>query len=206
MQNSKQIIRGVLNYSRHLYEHGFSFLAFLLAVFAFAFAGSTEEETRVSQSRALTFAEHTNVEQKIWRENESEWLTGQATSLTQKLKENGIYQATVYSRLKSDESALEKASRRGISMMELNDLYGMRIVVANELDVYRCLNLICETYPVVPGTMKNYILSPKASGYQSVHVVTQMDSRRVEFQLRTESMHLAAEAEHEAYKARMRAA
>ena len=89
-------------------------------------------------------------------------------------------------------------------MMSLNDLYGMRVVVSNELDAYQCLNMICDTYTVVPGTMKDYIVAPKASGSQSLHVVAEVEAKRVEFQIRTTQMHLSAEAEHEAYKERMR--
>lgn len=191
---------------RHLYERGFSFVAFLLMILAFAVSGSIPEEMRPSNLRALTESKRENVQTTAWREEGTEWLSDKATEVAKKLKTSGIQNVTVYNRMKSEESALEKASKRGIDVTDLKDLYGMRVVVGNELDVYQCLNLICSTYEVVPGTMKNYIVAPKASGYQSIHVVTKIESRMVEFQLRTEAMHLSAEAEHEAYKARMRAA
>ncbi len=205
MNRIDQQMNRVKSFSRRLYEHGFSTLAFLLMLLVFAISGAEQNEIR--NMRALGAREEQNqTAVRNWREVQSEWLTEKATELTRQLRAGGIHQVTVYSRVKSEESALEKASRRGVDMMELNDLYGMRVVVSNELDVYLCLNQICSTYEIIPGTMKNYIVSPKASGYQSVHVVAQVDDNRVEFQIRTEAMHLSAEAEHEAYKARMRAA
>lgn len=191
---------------RHLYERGFSFLSFILIVLSFIISGSIPEEMRPSNIRALTESKHENARNAAWRTEGTEWLSEKATEVAKKLKSCGIQNVTVYNRMKSEESALEKAAKRGVEITDLKDLYGMRVVVGNELDVYHCLNLICSTYDVVPGTMKNYIVAPKASGYQSVHVVTKIESRMVEFQLRTEAMHLSAEAEHEAYKERMRIA
>ena len=173
---------------------------------ALAISGSVSEELRSISPRSLTEARNVNAGTEAWRAEGTEWLSRKSTEVVRRLRASGLQNVTVYNRMKSQESAQEKATRRGIEITELNDLYGMRVVVSNELDVYQCLNVICDTYKVIPGTMKDYIVSPKASGYQSVHVVTEIESRRVEFQLRTEAMHLSAEAEHEAYKARMRAA
>jgi len=195
----------LLNSAKHLYEHGFSFVAFIFMILAFAMTGSDQNDFRTS--RALSDRSQSNLTAvQNWRQVEADWLSEKATKLTRQLLASGIPHVTVYSRLKAEESAKEKAAKRGIHYTELNDFYGMRVVVSNELEVYECLNLICHHYDIIPGTMKNYIVSPKASGYQSIHVVAQIDEHRVELQLRTEAMHLSAEAEHEAYKQRMRAA
>lgn len=196
----------LLKFSRHLYEQGFSFLAFILFALLFAVSGG-DPQIRPVNSRVLPSEEtRTTSQMGTWREVESSWLSGRATRLAQNLRSRGVRNVTVYSRVKAEDSAREKAARKGIDMMSLNDLYGMRVVVSNELDAYQCLNMICDTYTVVPGTMKDYIVAPKASGYQSLHVVAEVEEKRVEFQIRTTQMHLNAEAEHEAYKARMRAA
>ncbi|MBR4986935.1 MAG: hypothetical protein IKY83_14475 [Proteobacteria bacterium] len=194
----------LLKFSRHLYDQGFSFLAFVLFALLFAVSGG-DPQIRPVGSRMLPSAAVRTASQGTWREVESAWLSGRATQVAQDLRSRGVRNVTVYSRVKAEDSAREKAERKGIDMMALNDLYGMRVVVSNELDAYQCLNMICDTYTVVPGTMKDYIVAPKASGYQSLHVVAEMDAKRVEFQIRTTQMHLNAEAEHEAYKARMRA-
>lgn len=195
-----------LAYFAHgIYERGFKLLGLFLMLLAVVFTGSIPADFRPAFSRTLTEdkSEQSNSSDS-WREEGTRWLSHKAEEVALSLRDCGIRNVAVYNRMKSEESAFEKASKRGIQMTDLKDLYGMRVVVDNELDVYQCLNHICKTYPVVPGTLKNYIVSPKASGYQSIHVVTEIETRRVEFQLRTEAMHLQAEAEHEAYKARMR--
>lgn len=205
MSGEMSTTRKCLSLARVFYDRGlivFSFLAFL---FAFLFAGAEEEMRErgdVSAPRAFSaVSDNDDVSSR-----KSEWLNRKAESVAKRLRSQGIRSAVVYHRVKSPQSAAEKARRQGKKMEELNDLYGMRVVVENELDVYRCLNAICSAYEVVPGTLKNYIAHPKASGYQSIHVVARMDDRRVEFQLRTQAMHEQSEREHEAYKARVRAA
>ena len=194
----KDQVKKAAGFARRLYDRGFSLLAFVFMALAFALSGFDRQEMRAVASLPGSPADAT--------ESRSSWLTRQATAIAKDLKDYGIQNATVYSRVKAEASALEKAQRKGVEITDLNDLYGMRVVVDNELDVYRCLNYLCDVYPIVPGTMKNYIAAPKPSGYRSVHVVAQVETNRVEFQLRTQEMHEAAEREHEAYKQRMRAA
>ena len=89
------------------------------------------------------------------------WLNARAEDVARLLQNRSIASAVVYHRVKSPDSAKEKALRRGSAITDLNDLYGMRVVVQNELDVYRCLDAICTSYNVVNGTLKNYIANPK---------------------------------------------
>ena len=208
MQSDQTTTQKLRQFSHSLTENGFHFLAFLIALLAFIFTSIDQtRDNRQNVNRALQpeirFAPVTESFDRIEAQN---WLSMQATDLVKKLHDRDIHHATVYNRVKAEDSAREKAAKKGILYTELNDLYGMRVVVDNELDVYEALNMICSTYPTVPGTIKNYIVAPKASGYQSVHVVAEIENRRVEFQLRTHEMHRQAEAEHEAYKARMRQA
>ena len=189
------------HHTKRLMQRGYSTLAFLMTLFVLICAAALDENRRqVQQLPSERESRHFD------RAEAQSWLEARATDFLAMLRNNEIYGATVYHRVKSDQSAGEKAARKQIDMTQLNDLYGMRVVVGNELQVYETLNVICANFAIVPGTMKNYIQNPKASGYQSVHVVAEIDSRRVEFQLRTQEMHLSAEAEHEAYKLRMRAA
>jgi GTP pyrophosphokinase len=211
MQAASKTIAHFTQAARHFYDRGFSILALFMMLLAFACSGLIQAKNETENSEfpnAKTIAALPAMAQAdVWHEAQANWLSQKATDITKDLKTQGIQQVTVYSRVKSYESASEKAVRKRMAIHELNDLLGMRIVVGNELDVYRCLNRICEQYEPVPGTLKNYIITPKASGYQSVHVVTQVDDiHRIEFQIRTESMHNQAEAEHEAYKSRVRAA
>ena len=212
MQTNQSTITKLAMTSRHLYERGFSVLAVVMMILAFVCSGLMQAKDQNGKSEhdhlnTLAALPAVSAEISAWHEAETAWLSQKATEMTKDLKDHGFQQAKVYSRIKSYDSAREKAMRKNLAIHELNDLFGMRIVVANELDVYRCLNRICERFEIIPGSLKNYIIAPKASGYQSVHVVTQVDDlHRIEFQIRTEHMHQQAEAEHEAYKARVRVA
>lgn len=193
-----------------LYERGFILFAFFAMLFAMAISDS---ESDVSWRQSFLRASLPDLEsnsaaddRRIQHDKDVDWLSTQAQHVTKKLQSNGIANAAVYHRVKSPESAAEKALRKHVQIADLNDLFGMRIVLSNELDVYRTLNVLCHSYELLPGTLKNYIANPKASGYQSIHLVAGLDGRRVEFQLRTLAMHEQSEAEHEAYKQRVRVA
>ena len=203
--------RKFLELARLFYDRGLVILS-LLTLFVAFFCATSKESMYGEQTTNALEPLHWSWEGGVQGSNASEyaqrvdWLNERAEDVAHLLQERSIASAVVYHRVKSLESAKEKALRRGTSVADLNDLYGMRVVVQNELDVYRCLDAICSSYDVVWGTLKNYIANPKASGYQSIHVVASLEGRRVEFQLRTQSMHEASELEHEAYKARVRVA
>ncbi len=203
----KQTIRPkTLSPLQHLYRLLGLFFLLLLTTFV---NGISNLDPRLSQALAERNSQNALPENKsdTTQTDRANWLGQKAVQISMLLKNAGIEHATVYHRVKTQESAAEKVRRKGFtSVDQLNDLYGMRIVVNNELDVYRSLNVVCDQYQIVAGTLKNYIEAPKASGYQSVHVVNTLDGRRVEFQIRTQAMHEQAEAEHQAYKDRVRVA
>ena len=92
--------------------------------------------------------------------------------------------------------------KRGFS--QLSDIYAFRIVCLSEDDCYRALGAVHRNWRVVPGRLKDYISSPKANGYRSLHTTVYSSSAtRTEIQIRTEEMHAVAEtgvAAHWAYK------
>lgn len=67
-----------------------------------------------------------------------------------------------------------------------------------------CSALIHEKYHTIPGHFKDYISTPKANGYQSIHTaVIGPQQQRIEVQIRTEEMQEVAEygiAAHWGYK------
>ncbi len=191
--------------TKQLMDHGYSALALLLAIFTIIWTAAFYDENKRQLPSHPQLPGESESHQAFDRTEAQNWLGEQATSFLSVLRDNEIPGATVYHRVKAEQSAMQKAARKHVDITQLNDLYGMRVVVGNELEVYETLNIICANYPIVPGTIKNYIQNPKPSGYRSVHVVAQIDERRVEFQLRTHEMHESAEAEHEAYKLRMNA-
>ena len=73
-------------------------------------------------------------------------------------------------------------------------LKGLRIVVDNVDTCYRTLGVVHSVHRPMPGRFKDYIAIPKPNGYQSLHttLVSPLGTP-VEFQLRTEGMHMVAE-------------
>jgi len=101
-------------------------------------------------------------------------------------------------------SIWQKTIRKNISLEEVHDLLGVRIVVDSVQACYMVLGLIHSAFKPVPGKFKDYISLPKSNLYQSLHTtVVAHKGRMVEFQIRTKEMHLRAErgiAAHWAYK------
>ncbi|MBB3949383.1 RelA/SpoT family protein [Aureimonas jatrophae] len=125
------------------------------------------------------------------------------TTLTERLAENGI-EATVSGRQKKPYSVFNKMQRKALSLEQLSDIFGFRVIVATEEDCYRTLGIVHRTWPLVPGRFKDYISIPKNNDYRSIHTTIVGPSRqRVELQIRTREMHHIAEygiAAHELYK------
>jgi RelA/SpoT family (p)ppGpp synthetase len=120
-----------------------------------------------------------------------------------KLAEYGIA-AKVSGREKKPYSIWRKMENKQISLEQLSDIYGFRIIVENIDDCYRVLGAIHTTWRTVPGRFKDYISTPKFNNYQSIHTtIVGPGHRRVELQIRTKLMNEIAEfgvAAHSLYK------
>jgi GTP diphosphokinase / guanosine-3',5'-bis(diphosphate) 3'-diphosphatase len=123
--------------------------------------------------------------------------------LTQKLAENGI-KAEVHGREKRPYSIFRKMERKLLSLGQLSDIFGFRVIVGTVDQCYRALGIIHRTYRAVPGRFKDYISTPKQNDYRSIHTtVIGPHHMRVEMQIRTRLMHEIAErgvAAHAIYK------
>jgi GTP pyrophosphokinase len=124
-------------------------------------------------------------------------------ALEAKLKEAGIL-AEVYGREKKAFSIWRKMENRQISLEQLSDIYGFRVVVADVDTCYRALGVIHTAWRAVPGRFKDYLSTPKQNNYQSLHTtIVGPRHQRVELQIRTGAMHTIAEygvAAHALYK------
>jgi guanosine-3',5'-bis(diphosphate) 3'-pyrophosphohydrolase len=102
-------------------------------------------------------------------------------------------------------SIYKKMDEKHLSFAQVTDIYGFRIIVPTVTDCYTAMGLLHQLYKPVPGRFKDHIAIPKINGYQSLHTTLVGPSGvNVEFQLRTEAMHLVAEsgvAAHWLYKA-----
>ncbi len=101
-------------------------------------------------------------------------------------------------------SVYNKMTEKNLSFAQVTDIYGFRVVVPHLIDCYTALGLLHQLYKPVPGKFKDHIAISKINGYQSLHTTLVGPSGiNVEFQLRTEAMHLIAEtgvAAHWLYK------
>ena len=102
-------------------------------------------------------------------------------------------------------SIYRKMDEKHLSFAQITDMYGFRIVVPTLADCYTALGTLHQLYKPVPGKFKDHIAIPKVNGYQSLHTTLVGPSGvNVEFQIRTEAMHVVAEsgvAAHWLYKA-----
>jgi len=113
--------------------------------------------------------------------------------------------ARIIGREKTLYSIYRKMDDKRLSFAQVNDLYGVRLILPNVLDCYTAMGLLHQLYKPVPGRFKDYIAIPKVNGYQSLHTtLVGPASINIEFQIRTDSMDLVAEAgvaAHWLYKA-----
>ncbi|BCO26056.1 bifunctional (p)ppGpp synthase/hydrolase SpoT [Rhodoferax lithotrophicus] len=101
-------------------------------------------------------------------------------------------------------SIYKKMDDKNLSFAQVTDIYGFRVIVPHLIDCYTALGLLHQLYKPVPGKFKDHIAISKINGYQSLHTtLVGPSSINVEFQLRTQAMHLVAEtgvAAHWLYK------
>jgi GTP pyrophosphokinase len=107
-------------------------------------------------------------------------------------------------REKSLYSIYTKMQTKHLSFAQVTDIYGFRVLVSSTIDCYKALGLLHQLYKPVPGKFKDHIAIAKLNGYQSLHTTLVGPAGiNVEFQMRTESMHVVAEsgvAAHWLYK------
>ena len=137
------------------------------------------------------------------KQDSGDMLEAIAYEFSALLGENGI-KAHVHGRQKRPFSIWRKMQNKSISLEQLSDVFGYRVVVADEAACYQALGVLHRNFSYVPGRYKDYISTPKLNGYQSLHTtVIGPNQQRVEVQIRTEQMHEIAEkgvAAHWAYK------
>jgi guanosine-3',5'-bis(diphosphate) 3'-pyrophosphohydrolase len=108
-------------------------------------------------------------------------------------------------REKTLHSVYRKMDEKHLSFAQVTDIYGFRVIVPTVVDCYTALGVLHQMYKPVPGKFKDHIAIAKLNGYQSLHTTLVGPSGvNVEFQMRTEAMHLVAEAgvaAHWLYKA-----
>ena len=120
------------------------------------------------------------------------------------LKNGGVKSFTVTGREKKPYSIWKKMENKNITFEQLSDIVAFRVIVDNVTDCYSALGVIHTEFHMIPERFKDYISTPKANGYQSIHTsVFSSNQQRIEVQIRTQEMHDIAEygvAAHWSYK------
>jgi len=119
------------------------------------------------------------------------------------LKENGVT-AKIAGREKTPFSIWRKMQNKKISLEQLTDIVGFRILLNSVEDCYKTLGILHSKYSAIPGKFKDYISTPKINKYKSIHTaLIGPYKQRIEVQIRTYDMHEFAErgiASHWKYK------
>jgi guanosine-3',5'-bis(diphosphate) 3'-pyrophosphohydrolase len=142
------------------------------------------------------------------------YLRGQGADVIEEIRlelsricrQAGVVPIEVMGREKSPFSIWEKMQKRNVAFEQLSDIMAFRVLVPTRETCYVALGAVHGAYPVIAGRFKDYISTPKANGYQSLHTgVTLRHPRnqKIEVQIRTPEMHDVAEngvASHWVYK------
>lgn len=116
----------------------------------------------------------------------------------------------IKSRIKSSESIVKKLRRNGLestieNMVEyVNDIAGIRVICSFSSDIYRIAEMISNQNDIKVLAIKDYIKTPKPSGYRSYHMLITVPvylsdrivHAKVEIQIRTVAMDFWASLEH----------
>jgi len=131
------------------------------------------------------------------------------TPIIQKLKEENL-ECTVTHRLKTSYSIWQKMQKKSVSFNEVYDLLAIRIVVnsksatSEKRQCFDVLSIVTDIYKPKPDRIRDWITTPKANGYESLHVtVMGPQGQWVEVQIRTDRMDDVADhgfAAHYRYK------
>ena len=142
-------------------------------------------------------------ELKRARGNQKEFISKIAETLKTSLKKADV-SGSVEGREKHLYSIYRKMQNKKISLNDMVDVYGFRIIVDSADTCYRTLGLVHSVYKPMPGRFKDYIAIPRINGYQSLHTTLfGPNGMPIEVQIRSEQMHRVAEsgiAAHWKYK------
>lgn len=124
--------------------------------------------------------------------------------IEQMIKDSGVKNAQIDSRQKHLYSLWNKLKKYDLGINNIYDIIAIRVIVDSVEDCYTVLGLIHGQWRPMLNRIRDYIVSPKPNGYQSLHTIIYTKSGGiVEVQIRTYEMSNQAEngiAAHFSYK------
>ncbi len=140
---------------------------------------------------------------KFIKNNREDTFKLVSAELIELLKKNGV-NATITGREKTPFSIWRKMQNKKISLEQLTDIIGFRILVSDIDSCYKTLGIFHSKFSAIPGKFKDYISTPKINKYKSIHTsIIGPQKNRIEIQIRTNEMNEFAErgiASHWKYK------
>lgn len=154
---------------------------------------------------------YADIEQRLQQINgeQMEFFETFAAPIREKLENMG-YEFNISARIKSVYSIWKKMQTKNIPFEDVYDLLAVRIVftpnttMSEKDQCWMIYSALTEIYKPHPERIRDWISTPKANGYEALHVtVMGPDGQWVEVQIRTVRMHDIAEkglAAHWKYK------
>ena len=145
---------------------------------------------------------------KETKEEQDAYIKTISDVLSKSLKEEGI-EFTIKGRPKSIYSIRRKMKAQGVTFDEVYDKFALRIIYKAEQHdekflAWKIYSLVTDHYRPSPSRLRDWISSPKSTGYEALHItVMGPKGRWVEIQVRSERMDEIAEkgyAAHYKYK------
>ncbi|OQA13289.1 MAG: GTP pyrophosphokinase [bacterium ADurb.Bin363] len=138
------------------------------------------------------------------RRAKSNKIFKEATELLNKELIKNDIKATIESRFKHYYGIYQKMNNKEKGLEEIYDFTALRVIVPTVSNCYGVLGIIHSIWVPLPDRIKDYIATPKANGYQSLHTtVFGPSGELMELQIRTWQMHRIDEfgiAAHWQYK------
>jgi GTP pyrophosphokinase len=122
--------------------------------------------------------------------------------IEEELQKKNINLVKIEYRVKRVSSVYKKLPRKNYDLDKIYDLLAFRIIVKTVEDCYLALGVIHSLFKPLMHEFDDYIAFPKPNGYRSLHTtVITNEGKYIEFQIRTEEMHLYDEFGMAAYLA-----
>lgn len=201
---SGQITDPVINEVKHLYIP----IAHRLGLYIIK---SELEERVMMYEQPVTFK---NIEKKIkeTKAKREEYIHNFLSPIEKELVNQGV-EFDIKWRTKSVPSIWAKMKRQNVEFEEVYDLFAIRFILKSKLKkekkvCWKVYSIITNYYQPDPKRLRDWITTPKASGYESLHTtVMGPNNKYVEVQIRSQRMDDVAErgqAAHWEYKGVMK--